>query len=337
MAIEQKRMRAPNSGRIVLAESVPLTAPLCIRIEPSQLCNFRCEFCPLSVEDYRKVQKNELINYDLFLSTVSNIKQSFGHVKHIMLNGMGEPFLHPRIADMVETVSREQICDSVEITTNASLLTPELSDALVSVGLSQLRISVDGLSSEDFQKYCDAKVDFDKYVKNIAYFFEHRGKTRVYTKILNYMVDTNERYETFLRTFGPISDMINVENLIELSQGIDFQEIAGKDTSFTQTMANTAMAEKTRICSMSFFTLQVNVDGAIQPCCAPTAPHIGNVADISLKKVWTDIAISFQRRMLDGIAGIPVCDICPSRKYWIQPEDVLDPYAQDLKNKYDAM
>ncbi len=337
MMNEQKRMLAPSGKRVILAKSVPLPKPQCIRIEPSQLCNFRCEFCSISVEDYRKAKTNIIMDYDLFLSIVADIKRSFGHIKNIMLVGMGESLLHPRIADMVAAITREQIADTVEIITNASLLTPELSNSLVESGLSMLRISVDGLSSEDFQKYCGTKVDFDNYVKNISYFYEHRGNTKVYIKILNYMVDTPERYETYVRTFKPISDMINVENLIETSNDIDFNEVGGADIAFNQTMANTAIVQNTNICAMSFYTLQINVDGSVQPCCAPTAPHIENAAHTSLGEIWRNAAIPFQRRMLDGVDGMPICSSCAPRKYFIQPEDVLDPYTQELKEKYDAI
>lgn len=332
----QNHMRAPSGGRLILSESIPLPAPLCIRIEPAQICNFRCEFCPVSLDSFQKQLSHKLMDYDLFLSIVENIKNSFGHVKNIMLLGIGESLIHPRIADMVSEITKSNIADTVEITTNASLLTHELSDALVAAGLSLIRISVNGLSADDYQAYCGTKVDFDAYVNNIAYLYSHKGQTKIYVKILNYMVKSEELYQKFVHIFKPISDIINVENLIETSNDIDFQKIADNDIQFNQTQSNTIL-QKSKICSLPFYTLQIYADGTVYPCCDFGVESIGNVKTDKLKKIWMTKAAQFQRRMLDGVEGIPFCDSCASMKYRVQPEDVLDSHASDLKLKYDIL
>jgi len=43
MSQEQIRTRAPSGKRIILSESVPLSAPISIRIDPARVCSFRCE------------------------------------------------------------------------------------------------------------------------------------------------------------------------------------------------------------------------------------------------------------------------------------------------------
>lgn len=332
---ENHHRRAPSGNRLILSEAVPLPKPQCIRIEPAQICNFRCEYCPLSLESYRKKSTGGLIDYDLLLSVVKDIQRSFGHIKTIMLVGMGESLVHPKIADMVAAITECNIADIVEITTNASLLKPELSDALVSAGLSMIRLSVNGLSDSDFKAYSGVNVDFEEYVRNIAYLYANKKQMKIYTKILNYMVKTPEKYEKFIRIFEPISDMISVENLIEGTDEIDYQKIAGEGISFDQTQSNTALV-KTNICSMPFYTLQVNVDGTVYPCCTPGVPCIGNIQHTSLKEIWEHTAINFQRRMLDGISGMKFCKSCASMKYRIYPEDALDTQAAMLKAKYDS-
>jgi len=328
-----QRMRAPSGDRLILVEAVPLAAPQCIRIEPAQICNFRCEFCPLSLESYRQNATGGLMDFNLFLSVIEDIQRSFSHVKTIMLVGMGESLLHPRIADMVSAITKCSLADTVEITTNASLLKPELSDALVSAGLNMIRLSINGLSDSDFKHFTGVNIDFEEYVHNIAYLFSNRKQMKVYAKILNYMVKTPERYEQFVQIFKPISDMLSVENLIEGSPDIDYQQIAGEGISFDQTQSNTALV-KTNICSMPFYTLQINVDGTVYPCCTPGVSCIGNVQNTSLKEIWEGPSYEFQRRMLDGVNGITFCESCKSMKYRVYPEDSLEGHANALKKKF---
>lgn len=333
---ENYHERAPSGSRLILSEAVPLPKPQCIRIEPAQICNFRCEYCLLSLENYRKNATGGLIDYDLFLSVVKDIQKSFGHVKTIMLVGMGESLLHPRIADMVVAITDYKLADTVEITTNAALLKPELSDALVSAGLSMIRLSVNGLSDSDFKTYSGVQVDFEEYVRNIAYLYAHKKQLKIYAKILNYMVKDPRRYEKFIQTFEPICDMISVENLIEGTSEIDYQKIAGDGITFDQTQSNTSLVQ-TKICSMPFYTLQVNVDGTVYPCCASGAPCIGNIQHASLKEIWEHAAFEFQRRMLDGVSGMKYCELCASMKYRVYPEDALDKQADMLKVRYDEI
>ncbi len=327
-------LQAPSKERVLLSETVPLESPLCIRIEPTRICNFRCEFCRMSVDEYRKRADHQILDFELFLSIIEDIKQSFGHVKNMMLVGTGEPLLHPKFADMVAAITYNHVADTVETTTNASVLTPELSDRLVSAGLSLMRISVNGLSEDDFLKHCGVKISFDDYVKNIAYLFSHRGKMKIYTKIINYMVKDKRSYDRFIAVFGPISDIINVENLVEDSPAIDYKKIAGDDIQFNRTQSNTELLHS-KICSMPFYTIDIRADGSVCPCCTPEAPCIGNIKDLSLGDIWKKSAFAFQRKMLEGVNGDPICSVCSSMKFRGRPEDVLDLHVKEIKDRYD--
>lgn len=334
---QAQRLRAPSGQRLVLADHVPLSAPLSIRIEPSTLCNLRCEYCSLSLSSFRASKRaNRFMDMELFNQSVAEIKQSFGRVKRIMLVGMGETLLHPQIADMVRTIAKNDLADVVEITTNGIAFSHELTLALTDANLSLLRISVNGLCDEDFEKYCGVRQDFSEYVEQIRYLYEHKKNTKIYIKILNYMVKSPERRSKFFDTFGPISDLISIENLIEGSEGIDYRKIAGEGITFDQTQSNTALID-THICSMPFYTMQINVDGTIAPCCTAGVPTIGDVRKDSLKNIWFNASYEFQRRMLDGRERIPFCRQCKSMQYRVYPEDALDASAPQLAQRYDNL
>lgn len=331
--MSQARLRAPSGDRMILADHVPLDKPLCIRIEPTQVCNFRCEFCPVSLKCFREHNNHGFMSFDLFQKVIMDIKKSFGSVKNIMLVGMGESLLHSHITDMIQMIVRENVSESVEITTNGSLLTHDMSQALCESNLSLLRISVNGLSAADYKKHCGISLDFDEYVSNIQHLYSVRKNTKIYVKIINYMVQTDEQYQRFLDIFSPICDMISVENLIEGDSRIDYHKIAGNNISFEQTQSNTDLLE-TKICTMPYYTLQINCDGSVYPCCTPGVRQMGNVNESSVGEIWEKEALAFQKLMLDGVEGIPFCNQCASMQYRVYPEDALDSAADRLKLKY---
>lgn len=330
----QTKLRAPSGNRMILAEHVPLDKPLCIRIEPTQVCNFRCEFCPVSLKCFREHNNHGFMSFDLFQNVIMDIKKSFGCVKNIMLVGMGESLLHPHIVDMVQMVTSEKVSESVEIITNGSMLTHEMSEALCQSNLSLLRISVNGISAADYKKHCGISLDFDEYVSNIRYLYSVRKNTKIYIKIINYMVQKEEEYRRFLDIFSPICDMISVENLIEGDSRIDYHKIAGNNISFAQTQSNTDLLE-TKICTMPYYTLQINCDGSAYPCCTPGVMQIGDANNMSVGEIWRKEAKSFQKAMLDGVQNIQFCNQCASMKYRVYPEDALDSSVDKLKLKYE--
>lgn len=331
------------SKRVPLAEQVPLEKPFTIRISPSSICNFQCEFCMQFIPELRrefgKAGNNGLMEFDFFVKLIDDIKKSFGQVKKISLVGRGEPLLHPRLADMVSYITEQKVAAQVEILTNAATLTPDVSDRLIAAGLSTLRISVNGLSAEDYWRHCHIKLDFDRYLDQIKYFYTNRGKTSVYVKIINYMVNTQEKQEKFFQIFSPICDVINIENLHQTNAGIDYQGLTTQPEKldYSQKAMQKVQSE---ICSSPFYVLQVDESGFVLPCGYASAQlegfYLGNLNDESIGTIWTQKSYPFQCRMLDGTKGIPFCQECSVRYALTYPEDVLDQSAEYLKKVYDG-
>ena len=329
--------------RVPLAEQVPLDKPFAVRISPCCLCNLRCEFCAQAIPGMQGKFSREgtggMMEYSLFQKIIDDIAGAFGKIKQILLVGRGEPLLHPRIADMVAYAAERQVADRLEIVTNGVLLTHELSDKLIEAGLKRLRISVNGLCGEDYVKHCGRQVNFEQFVEQIQYFYSHKKDTSLYIKIINYMVSEQEQRKRFYEIFEPICDIINVENLTDLHNGIDYQKIAGDSVALEGTQF-TPQYVHTKICSQPFYILQVQEGGEVLPCCGPALPPkeliLGNVREMSLAEIWREKSLALQRRLLDGVDGIPFCEHCQDMPNRVLPEDVLDDATGRLKPLYDA-
>lgn len=329
--------------RVPLAEQVPLDKPFAVRISPCCVCNFRCEYCTQSISEmrsaYRKMGVNGMLDFHLFKKIIDEISDLFGSVKKIILVGMGEPLLNPHISDMVAYIMEKHAADQTEIVSNGVYLSHEMSKRLIDAKLSLLRISVNGLSDVDYLKHCNVAVDFAQFIDQMRYFYETKGQTKLYVKIMNYMVQMPEKKDLFFRIFGPISDIINVEFLRRIDENIDIDSLVGDPELLNYTQFGTKQIQ-TEICPDPYYTLQFDEDGRVLPCCqklySMNGIVLGNIRDSSLYDIWTQKSYAFQRRMLDGVQGIPGCEDCLGLHTHVYPEDVLDGAADRLKAVYDA-
>jgi radical SAM protein with 4Fe4S-binding SPASM domain len=255
-------------------------------------------------------------------------------IKTIHFMGYGEPLLHNCVADMVAYAVSGNVAEKVDVVTNGTLLSNKVSDNLIAAKLDWLRISVNGLSSQEYKKNCGANVDFNKFVDNIAYFFKNRGNTKVYIKIFDYMVATLKRKKIFYDIFEPICDVLSVEYLGDYVEGIDFRRISGNITGLS--LRGTEKCNQ-KVCPMPFYMLRINPDGNCTPCCEPRLKvSLGNISEIPLSDIWNGMKFKrFRYAMLDGTNKMSgVCKACRSYISSTYQEDVLDNDADRLKQFY---
>lgn len=335
--VNELKGSTPGGIREPLAYALPLEMPYLIQIFPVYACNFRCGYCIYSLDrkQHGYISDEILIPIELFCKIVDDVKRTGKKIKMLRFAAIGEPLLHPEIAEMVAYAKQKEIADSVDIVTNAALLTPELSDKLIKAGLSRLRISLEGLSDEDYQKHSSIKINFENLVDNIQYFYEHSKETRVYIKIIDYMVQEEEKREKFIKTFSSITHDIAVEHLTPTINEIDYNKISnGMKLDKPQ---NGEILYKSQVCPQPFYMMQINPDGNVVPCCSMRYPRIlGNVKTDDVQKIWNGEAFNrFRRELLDGVTKVAgVCQECKLYLYDMHKEDRLDEEADKLKKKY---
>ncbi len=110
------------------------------QIEPTSRCNLRCRMCPRS-----RHAKSWRVG-DLDMESYRKLSADFHLTRHVHLQGWGEPLLHKGIVEMVR-IAKQRGC-AVGLTTNATLLSMELAEELVSTGLDVVGISIAGAAGE---------------------------------------------------------------------------------------------------------------------------------------------------------------------------------------------
>lgn len=106
-------------------------------IEPTSKCNFNCSMCFRNTW-FDETQGN--LDFADFKKLITTLPDS---VETIFFGGMGEPFYHPRILEMLKL--SKSLGFHVEILTNGSLLTEDVIKELFTMRLNKLWISIDTL------------------------------------------------------------------------------------------------------------------------------------------------------------------------------------------------
>lgn len=314
-----------RAKRQKLADVLPLATPFAVYLYPVNACNFKCKFCVCSLPFERRGLKfdTNVMDLGLFKKCVDDMRGFDGKIRMLRFAGSGEPLLHKDIARMVRYASDSNIAEKTEIITNGSLLTHELSDSLVTAGLTQIRFSIEALDDAGYEEITGTKIRFQDIVDNIAYLYRHKGSMMVNVKIIDYAVAAEPDKQKFYDIFEPISDSLSIERLCRSSSKVDYSGMAHRISGNALRGMDSG---DIGICQHPFYMMQVCPDGSVVPCCSlESSPKIANCADESIVDIWRGEKYdAFRRRMLDGVASIGgACAVCTAYKANMFPEDVI--------------
>ncbi len=102
-----------------------------VYIEPTNRCNLECLTCIRNVWE----EPLGIMEWETFERILKGI-QGFIPNPTIFLGGFGEPFVHPKIIEMIRKA--KDLGGSVELITNGILLTEDISEQLIETGLDVL-------------------------------------------------------------------------------------------------------------------------------------------------------------------------------------------------------
>ena len=121
----------------------PVTRLAKVYMEPTNRCNLACRTCI-------RHSWNEPIG-EMSRATFSKVTEdlrSISPAPGVLFGGLGEPLAHPGIVGMIRRM--KDLGSFVELITNGTLLSPELSEQLINAGLDLLWVSLDGATPESY-------------------------------------------------------------------------------------------------------------------------------------------------------------------------------------------
>jgi MoaA/NifB/PqqE/SkfB family radical SAM enzyme len=125
-----------------------------LQIEPTTRCNFTCGFCC----------GRSMTQSDLDFAAFERAVARFPGLRHLELQGEGEPLLHPRLFDMIAAARARGIV--VSLITNGSLLTAEAAAGLTRGGVEKISISIESADPDRFRAIRGGKLE--KVIEGVA-------------------------------------------------------------------------------------------------------------------------------------------------------------------------
>lgn len=129
-------------------------------MELTNICNFSCEFCP----DSRMKRKRGMMPLDTAKEILDQIAET-KVVRTVHFHIMGEPTMHPHLVEIAAHAGSLGV--ETCLTTNGSLLDPELLDGLIDAGVGRIVISLQTPDDKTFKLRGAKGLTFEEYSERI--------------------------------------------------------------------------------------------------------------------------------------------------------------------------
>lgn len=330
-----KRGKIFARPRMELGEAAPLAAPLSLEIDVSGLCNLQCKFCfrndsvskETATPSYSFMKT--VMDFELYQKIINDVKESGWLLKKLKLSCFGEPLLNPRLADMIRLAKSSGITEYIELTTNGIAFTEEMCRNLVEAGLDRVNISINGLTSEDYQKNCLRAVDVAALREKIAYLYSIRNNCWIYVKLGDIGFSAEEK-QTFYKMFSNLCDEIFIENILD--DAFKDAHAEGKKTTSKKTGAYDQDMIYKAVCPFLFSRMIVNTEGIVCACCMDwKAEHsLGDLKKDPIADIWNGAVLKNLQKMhlLGKRESIHICRGCAAPSAFTI--DNMDKYADEV-------
>lgn len=303
--------RIDLDNRTKLETVIPLSTPYLVFLDPSDICNAKCSFCPTGTGEAKKYKKAQLMEWELYKKIIGDLVAMPEVIKTLRLYMMGEPLLNPRFPDMVRYAKDTKRFGQIDTTTNGLLLDTKLIQWLSVSELDKIFISVpQGYTQE--------------YVSNVIY-LRLNSSMQIYVKIIgDGMLEVDK--QRFLDDFEQFCDRIFIEYLSPCWPDSELK-IEGEVGIYGQ-----PLTPAPKICPYPFYSLSINSDGTVSLCFLDWQRKLflGDLKQQSFSEIWNgDLLRDYRRMMLRGDrCRHPICGECGQLSYGAP--DNIDKFAAEI-------
>jgi len=297
--------------------------PIQISIEPTNICNFRCDFCPQSDPEHLKLKRgymsieqcNSILQRSIrdFYPDPGDRKISFTHD--------GEPFLNKAFPEFIKLAGSMKF--SIKFASNGFGVTPKIIDDLLKEKI-RFNICVDfAADKEMFERYRGFKDSYSKVLTNLDYMVRKAQETgAIFVDICDiaayYIFEPRKRdieFEKLKAIFGKVES-----RYVKFSKRV-FHNMAGTVELPEQ---KKSILKSYRLCPYPWFNLNITWSGDVIPCCRDLKYDsvLGNVFETdSLWNIWNSSIYKSLRKALIArkpqlIKACSGCDLPYDKTRW---------------------
>jgi MoaA/NifB/PqqE/SkfB family radical SAM enzyme len=271
--------------------------------------------------------------------------------RRLTLCGLGEPLLHPNFIEFIRIAKSRGA--GVDFSTNGILLTKDVAERLVSLGIDEITFSIDGIG-EHYEQIRRGS-SFERVVDNLKYLHslsnENGGKPRIQITFVG-LTSNLEQFPRVVEFFAPYVSAIRFNHVAPYSQEIADLHVLKMPRDEVQSIIDEARKianergvklrlrplepTPSKICWEPWVKPYIAMDGTVYPCCILGDHHglkfteyfedapitydleqyaMGNLADEKFDEIWNNEEFIRFRKRLKTLRN-------QSRKKWTLKEYV---------------
>lgn len=304
--------------------------PFKLKFESSTICNLKCVMCPLT---HNLKREKGVLKFENFKKVFDEIKPPY-----INLTGLGEPLLNKDIFRIIRYARRKN--SYVKLDTNATLLTDERIEKLISSDPTFVSVSLDGASKKTYESIRKG-ANFEQVINNLKKMIKYRNESESKTKIHVFFVLQNKNLDelieiiklcneigidalngTVVISFGnaknkklrkiPLEKIEKLRQRLEkIKREITIQLNIESIEQFLEDPLNFEKENSKKPCYYIWYNPYITWDGNVLPCDLHADNEIvfGNAFREPFMKIWNNKkARNFRRQIIKKRTGI--CEKC---------------------------
>lgn len=266
--------------------------PRMVLLETTNACNLHCRSCHIWGEGVTRKREVGFISKAVFKKAIDELSQ-WNEKINIILHGAGEPLLHKDFIPMLTyAASKENL--SVGFLNNGSLLTEDLSKAILDTNIAWVGFSVDGAQKEQYKE--NRGIELEKVETAIDAFLALKRGNKPFT-FVNMVALPEIKSERFIERWIDRVDEVKVST---------YRRVGHKDF-LRETVSRVP-------CYLLNEMLVVTWNGKAVLCCEDIWAEnvVGIFPDKSLHDIWHSSAFHKMRKLHErGKHGkIALCKDC---------------------------
>ena len=298
--------------------------PRQVQIEITNRCNMDCPMCPREVLDIEL----EHMDWDKFVTVTDKLTER----ENITLTGWGEPFLHPRIFDMIAYCKERG--HRVMITSNGLFTKESIADEILNSGLDEITFSIDGVEDnnvsnghtsnkvyENIEKIARLRKTERPSIRLQATLHEGCEKdlynvirfgARIGVEAVN-VGRIDRKYAPELKRPSPVEEeriFYEADHIAnECGIRLDWLQYAvgTRMVRFFYRLLRKKLHQSGKYCLKTFDYAYVSREGNVTPCCLLPEVKMGNLLDGDLQTIWQNEKFDHFRKNYRDTCGS--CDL----------------------------
>ncbi len=283
--------------------------PLFYSIEATNVCNYRCKYCPQGNPEGQNFKKGQMstVLFESILKQITQLKP----VSQVYLTGNGEPLIHPDLEELIRLSNRHGLIPS--FSSNGSLFSQERIKSLL--GSGEFFLTVDfSPSKEIYETY--RKGGFWETVhanlKNLLVLKKKSGRDHPKIEIRDMSTIAASSQKERQKSLFDLKSLFKDLPVDRFSQLKVHGWIGNIDQSKIPSQVKT---NKYKLCTHPWSLFVITWSGEVLPCCRDFGAEyvIGKIdGEDGILDIWNDEQIkSLRRALVDKRPDrINICENC---------------------------